>query len=87
MAKNRPNFQKWIKAQLKASKMTQDKLANISGIHKNLISRYCRGKNYPNIPHFYFLCVVFSEKQELPLEEIIIEGIKNVVGGGKYWNT
>ena len=86
MAKNRPNFQKWIRKNLKDCKMTQSELSDLTGIHKNLISRYCRGKNYANIPHFYFLCVVFSKKRGMPVEDIIIAGIKSIVGGSQ-WTT
>ena len=84
--KNKLKFKKWMHIHLEKSACTQITLSKKTGIHKNLISRYCRGINYPNIPHFYFICVVFAEMQGVQLEDLLCEGIKYLVGGGPAWN-
>tara|TARA_Y100000114_G_scaffold65580_1_gene60089 strand:+ start:216 stop:482 length:267 start_codon:yes stop_codon:yes gene_type:complete len=84
--KDRKAMQNWLNNELQRANMKQAQLADKVGIHKNLISRYCLGYNYPNIPHFVFMCSVLATAQNEDIDTVILRALRDIVKGD-LWNV
>lgn len=54
-------YGKNLKLALKWKGITQDKLAEMLGVHKTAVSEWITNKTYPKLENFYKICLILDE--------------------------
>ena len=67
------SFHSWFEHQIRKSGMSQKQLALEIDVSENTVSAWCNGKKTITLANFYSACRVFSKKQNVELESILID--------------